>query len=298
MKFKLHPPAAVVSGSVLISFSGVFVKLLSAGTGPVSAAFYRVLLGGILLAVLGTLRRHRFFAGWKPLLCAAAAGLIFALDLTFWHQSILYIGPGLATILGNFQAVLMAATGILIFHEKVSLRLLLSIPLALTGLWLLAGTGFSTANGDYRTGIIFGLVTALCYTTYLLILRTAGKLKQRLSPVMNIAQVCLFAAFFLGWLLPLHGEKLLPGAASDWAILLAYGIFSQGAGWVLISTYMPELPASRTGILLLAQPALSMVWDLLFFGRILTEAEWAGALLALTAIYLGGTAGLRKNKAG
>lgn len=287
---------AVVCGSILISFSGVFVKLLSGSTGPVTAAFYRVLLGGVLLSLFAAVRRRPFWKGWKPFLYAVAAGFIFALDLTFWHQSILFIGPGLATILGNFQAILMAVAGILIFKEKVSLKLLLSIPLALLGLFLLAGSSLAGSSSDYRTGILFGLITALCYTAYLLTLRAAGRLQQKLPPVTNIALVCAATALFLGVSLPLHGETLLPGGAGDWLLLAAYGLFSQGVGWVLISSNMPRLAASRTGLLLLAQPALSMVWDVLFFGRVLTAAEWTGAALAIAAIYLGGTA--RRRTAG
>jgi hypothetical protein len=42
-----------------------------------------------------------------------ACGLFFALDLFCWHASILHIGPGLATIIDNFQVFVLTTVGIL-----------------------------------------------------------------------------------------------------------------------------------------------------------------------------------------
>jgi len=45
--------------------------------------------------------------------------------------------------------------------------------------------------------------------------------------------------------------------------------------------------ATEAGLALLLQPALSFLWDIVFFGRVLTSAEAAGAAITLLAIYLG-----------
>ena len=42
-----------------------------------------------------------------------AAGVFFSLDLWFWHRSIIYIGPGLSTLLANFQVFILMLVGIL-----------------------------------------------------------------------------------------------------------------------------------------------------------------------------------------
>ena len=41
------------------------------------------------------------------------------------------------------------------------------------------------------------------------------------------------------------------------------------------------------GLILLLQPLLAVVWDVLFFARAFTLIEGIGALLVLLAIYLG-----------
>src|SRR5690606_28025540 len=103
------PRAAILElalGAALISTTSLFVKF--AHVGPTVSAFYRMAFGGIMLLgclfALGLWRRLRWSdIGWLTL-----PALAFALDLGLWHRSILYVGPGLATLLGNFQVFLMA----------------------------------------------------------------------------------------------------------------------------------------------------------------------------------------------
>ena len=56
-----------------------------------------------------TRRRLTFSAkAWIALVLSA---IFFALDLWFWHRSILYVGAGLSTLLANFQVFIMMAAG-------------------------------------------------------------------------------------------------------------------------------------------------------------------------------------------
>ena len=57
--------------------------------------------------------------------------------------------------------------------------------------------------------------------------------------------------------------------------------------WVLISSGLPGLAASRAGLLLLLQPTLAFVWDLVLFARPTSPIELLGAVMTLVAIYLG-----------
>ncbi|HEY1992507.1 MAG TPA: EamA family transporter, partial [Gammaproteobacteria bacterium] len=95
----------LIVGAVMISFSAVFVKLVH--VPPTVSGFYRVFFGGVILLAV-VLWRHEHprldRASWIKLLLA---GLCFALDLFFWHRSILYVGPGVATLLANFQVFVM-----------------------------------------------------------------------------------------------------------------------------------------------------------------------------------------------
>ena len=47
------------------------------------------------------------------------------------------------------------------------------------------------------------------------------------------------------------------------------------------------IPATVAGLVLLLQPALALIWDVLFFDRPTGITETVGILLILSAIYIG-----------
>lgn len=277
----------LLAGASLISFSAVFVRL--ATVGPTMAGFYRTLFGGVFLLIVVVVRREPLWGGRGPLLMALTAAALFASDLSFWHRSILYIGPGLGTLMANFQVFFLAAFGVLVFKEKAGWRFLVSVPIAFTGLFMLVGSDWSALESDYRLGVYFGFVTALSYASYVLVLRKSQSGEQRLSASANLVVISLGVATIMGVEGYLQGESFRIPDALSWTSMLAYGILCHAMGWILISHGLVKVEASRAGLLLLLQPTLAFIWDGLFFARPTGIMDVSGALLALVAIYLGGT---------
>ena len=284
----------VAAGAVCISFAPVFVNLVD--VGPTAAGFYRMLFGGAALLVVLAVRRERLGTSALAFALAAACGLFFALDIAFWHQSIRYVGPGLATILANFQVFFMAAVGVLFLRERLSWRLAVGIAAAFGGMYLVVGVKWGQLAATFKWGILLGLITALCYTAYLLTLRKVRRLPSSSRPtaVGTIVVVSFVSAGCLAAIVALRGESFGIPDGGTAAKLVAYGLVAQVLGWVLISSGVPALEASRLGFLLLLQPSLAFVWDMLFFGRATTALDGVGAAVALAAIYLGTTAGNRR----
>ncbi len=277
----------LVVGASLISFSAVFVKL--AEVGPTIAGFYRLLFGGFILVTIVLLRGNELWKGFRPFLTAGVCGLFLALDTTLWHRSIHSVGPGLATILANFQVFFLAGFGVLVLRERLTWRLMVSIPLSVIGLLMLVGIEWNHLEKNYKTGLFLGLSAALFYAAYILTLRRSQSGADSLAAMVNMAMISLIAAGLLG--LEGWGEQegfFIPDFKS-WTTLIAYGLVGQVLGWVLISKGLPRVEAWRAGLILLLQPALAFVWDILFFARPTRPIEGLGAFLTLSAIYLGAT---------
>ncbi len=275
----------VLAGAFMISFSAVFVKM--AHVGPTTSAFYRMLFGGVILLALALVRRETLWKGWSSLAPAAASGFFIAADLFIWHRSILYIGPGLATILANLQVFGLAAAGVLFFGEKLNWRLAVAVPLAFGGLLLLVGLEWSSLEPRYKLGLLLGALTALCYTAYLLTLRRSQLGPDPLPPATNMAAVSLMAMLLLGLGAAGGGESFAIPDVRSWEALLGLGLVIQVWGWLLISTGLPRLAASLGGLFLLLQPTMAFIWDVAFFDRPVGLKEALGALLTLGGIYLG-----------
>jgi drug/metabolite transporter (DMT)-like permease len=276
----------LLAGAAMISFAPVFVRLTD--VPPTASAFYRTLFGGLMLVALLRIRGERLWAGGAALIALICAGLFFALDLWAWHRSIWYVGPGLATLLANFQVFVLACAGIALFGERLRIELAIAIPLALAGLALIVGLDRGELPADYLWGVGFGLLTAVAYAAYLLSLRAARMRAAGASPAGDLAVASLFSALALWLSAGLEGVSLAIPTVADGALLVAYALVAQVLGWLLISSSLREVPASTVGLLLLLQPTLAFVWDILIFQRPFGSRELLGALLALSAIYLGG----------
>jgi len=277
----------IMAGAAMISFSGVYVKL--AHVSPTVSAFYRVLIGGIVLAAIALFRREQRWLNVRYFGLQVLCGLIFAMDLFVWHKSVVFVGPGLATILGNFQVFVLALVGIAIFGERPTPRLVAAIPAAMLGLLLVVGIQWGSLAADYRAGVLFGLATAVCYSAYTLTLRHLQSRDHHAGPFANLAVVSLATAAGLGLLGLAEGESFaIPDIVTAGA-LGAYGVFSQVCGWVLISKGLPGIRASLAGLLLLLQPSLAYVWDILLFDLPVNLMKVAGTMITLFAIYLGST---------
>jgi drug/metabolite transporter (DMT)-like permease len=280
-----NPHFRLFAGAFLISFSPVFVNLVT--VSPTTSGFYRSLIGGLALTLYLVLTRDRFELAASTRRALIAAALFFALDLWFWHRSILLIGPGLATLLANLQVFFMIAAGILLFRERPAPIQILAAPAAVAGLMLMLGPSWMGLTPGYRLGILYGVLTAMSYAGYLLAMRRARVAAPRPLPTSEVAVVSLLVALLLGAGAIAEGNSLAIPSLGDLAWLAAYGLLAHALGLMLIASSLTQVRAAEVGIALLLQPALSLVWDVLFFARPVTPVEAVGAALTLAAIFLG-----------
>jgi len=292
LSYVANPRLRLFVGAILISFSPVWVKLVS--VSATTSGFYRVAIGGAALALFLAASGRRFAFSKRSWQMLVAAVVFFALDLWFFHRSINYVGPGLATLLSNFQVFFMMLAGTLLLQQPPRLLQVIAVPLALFGLGLIVGFDWTELPGDYRVGIVFGLLTALMYAGYMLTMREARRDSTDPLPACEVAFVSLGSALLLGLSAVVEGESLMIPRLADAAWLLSYGVFSQCLGVLLIASSLRRVSTTEVGIALLLQPTLSFCWDVLFFNRQMTVVELTGAAITLAAIYLGSRGGSKQ----
>ena len=279
------PHIRLFTGAILISFSPVFVRLVD--VSPTTSGFYRVFIGGIALAafIIVTGRRITFSVRvWRILVASA---VFFALDLWFWHRSIVFIGPGLATLLANLQVFFMMAAGVVFLGQRPSLIQIVAIPLAVLGLYLIVGSDWQAPIPNYQAGVWLGVLTAISYAGYMLCMRAARLGAAHAVPMREVAVMSLMVSVVLAVSAVAEGESLAVTTLPDVGWLLAYGLLAHAIGLMFIASSLADVTTTEAGLALLLQPSLSFLWDILFFGRDVSPIEAAGAALTLLAIYLG-----------
>jgi drug/metabolite transporter (DMT)-like permease len=269
-------------GALVIAFSAILVRL--AEVSPTTASFFRCAYAVPVLAVLAWLERRRHGPQKRrDRLLAFTAGAIFAADLIFWNYSIQAVGAGLATVLGNVQVVLVAVLAWAVLGERPSSRTLLSIPIALTGVVLISGVVGSGAYGDDPLlGVIYGLLTAISYAFFLLILRQAGSSER--PPAGPLFDATLSAAVFSAIAgVAIGNIDWVPDAeAQAWLVLLA--LSSQVLGWMLISVSLPRLPAVLTSIVLMLQPVCTVMLGAVLLDEAPSAVQLSGVAIVLGAV--------------
>jgi drug/metabolite transporter (DMT)-like permease len=278
-----RPVAAALAGAVCIAFSAILVRL--ADVSPETAAFARCAYALPLLALLAALedRRH----GARPRrerLLAAAAGILFAVDLVAWHRAIADVGAGLATVLGNLQVVLVGLLAWAVLGERPARRVIVAVPVVLAGVVLISGAVGAGAYGENPArGVLFGVVTAITYAGFILVLRHAGADFRRVAgPLYDATAAAAVGALVAG--VAIGGLDLAPRLeAFAWLATLA--ITSQVLGWMLISSSLPRLPAALGSVLLTVQPVGSVL-----LGIVLLSEDPSGAQLAGVAVVVCGIA--------
>ena len=278
-----RPVLAGVLGALVIAFSAILVRV--AEVAPSTAAFFRCAYALPVLGLLAWIERRRY--GARPLrerALAWVAGVMFAADLTFWHHSIEAVGAGLATVLGNIQVVLVGVLAWVALGERPANRSLTAIPVVFAGVVLISGVIGSGAYGDDPLlGVVFGVLTAITYALFILILRHGNADDRR--PAGPLFDATLSGAVFsaLGGI-AVGDIEWAPGLeAQAWLVLLA--LSSQVLGWLLISVSLPRLPAVLTSIVLMLQPVCTV-----FLGAVLLSEAPSAVQLVGVAVVIAGVA--------
>jgi drug/metabolite transporter (DMT)-like permease len=258
---------------------------------PATSAFFRCFYAVPVLWLLArgaerTARQRRL---------AYAAGVLFAVDLVAWHYSIAYIGAGLATVLGNLQVVLVGLTAWLVLSERPEARAVAAVPPALIGIVLISGAFEDGAYGsDPTRGAIYGVITAISYTGFILLIRQSGTGRAPAAPLHEATWVaavgCALAGVAIGdvdfvpsW--PEHG----------WLVLLA--LSSQVLGWLLITSSLPRLPAAVTSVLLTLQPLASLVLGIVLLAEEPSGLQLLGAAFVLVGLLTAARRGAKRPEA-
>ena len=274
----------LLAGSVCISFSPILIRL--AAVPPDVAGFYRMLFSGLGLLLWLRLAGIPWRLPRRPLLVLAAGGVVLGVDFMCWHRSIYLVGPGLATLLGNFQVFFTALFAWLVLGQHLHRRFLFAVLLALGGLLLITGVDFPGLSPGVRLGIGLGLGTAVCYSGYILLIKRAmGDPAVAGAAAMLVISVVCMAFMGLVGLAGANSFRIPDGGTL--LALVTVGVVSTTLGWSLISTALSETPATLASLVLLLQPALACLWDVLVFGRPTAAHEVFGILLILAAIFLG-----------
>ena len=263
----------MIASSVVISFSGLVVRLLDAG--PLVMNFYRALfLMGAILVLL--FLRYRGAAivrvigvGWPGLMAGAmlaGAGITFLQSMT--HTTV----ANTLFVLGGIPFVTSGLAWIFL-KEKPGRPTLVTMIIAFFGIVIMIGEGF-TIGSVY--GNLMALMTTLFFSIYAVIVRFNRQVDM--LPAILISTVLIMA------MTGLTQRGVLPISKDDlWLCLLWGGVMSgfTSASFIVASRH---IIAAELTIFMLLEFALGPVWVWLFVNEIPSKWSLAGGALVIVAV--------------
>jgi drug/metabolite transporter (DMT)-like permease len=287
------PPAAgssrygfwvLILGAILISFSGIFVKISE--LGPTATGFHRLFLALPIfwLWMAGEARKYpqQLQLRWPDWWLLALCGLFLAGDLVFWHWSLHMTSVANATLLGNSAPIFVTLAGWLLFGQRFSPLFLLGMALAIGGAAVLVGISFVHGQRPFL-GDLLGVVVGAFYAGYIMLV---GRLRARFSTASVMGVSGVFACLALLPVALASGEGLTAYTLHGWIILFALAWLSQVAGQSAITWSLAHLPAAFGAVTLLVNPVAAALFAWATLGERIGPLQAIGGGVVLIGIAL------------
>lgn len=277
--------------AVLFWAGNLIVGRLAVGVvPPVALAFYRWLIGGLIALVFAWphLRRDwpHLLANWHWMLIYGAFGIAI-------YNTLVYVGLTTTTAINAFLinttvAPMVAVASFVFFGERIGLRAVLGLVVALSGVvWIILRGDLAMLKtlalnpGDFL--VLIGVATYAIYTVFL----------RKRPPIHGMTFITV--TFLLGSLM------LLPFFLWEWAAVgpvpwgrmdtwLSIGylaIFPSLLSYLCFNRGVHLLGANRASALLLLTPLLGVVLAMVFLKEQLIPAHIVGAAMIFFGLFLG-----------
>ncbi len=282
-KYFQQPLFQLIIASIIFGLAAIFVVFIDLGTTVI--AFYRLMIGGILFGSILWIKREPIAINHKALFFALLAGVFFGLDLALWNKSIILIGPGVATILNSLQIFFMAGFGMILYQEKPTLTLWLSLVLTFIGVILLSYHE-TQISSDGTLGVIVGILSALVFAISMLCLKIVAKY-QKHSLINTMFYASIGGAVTTGIYALIANEKFVTNDINSWIMIAIYASIVHVFAWFLMAKSIPHIAVAIVGLIMCLEPLTVCIVDLGFLGKSITIWQAIGAALILISVYLG-----------
>lgn len=269
--------AVLLFGACVIGLSPILVRLTE--TGPAAAGLWRLTFALPLLAIM-TRRVNGPFR--RPPNLALVAGVMFALDLGFWHYGIHYTSVTNATVLSNLTPVVVTAFAWIFLKHRPRPLFLLAVAVAVGGSWMMALEKGGGPGLDPPLGNLLSAATAFWYALYMLAIGE-GRKTEGASRLMFWSSVVGIPLMLIASLL--LRERILPLGPAGWAACVGLGLMHV-VGQGSIAWAMGRLPTSVASVVVLVQPVVAAWLGYVLFAEAIGPMQALGAGVALGGVVL------------
>ena len=268
---------------LLFGTIGIFVRTISMPSSII--ALVRGIIGSIFLLLvvfarrtgidMSAVKRNR----WKLLLSGGCIGVNWILLFEAYR----FTTVATATLCYYLQPVIVVLGSALVLKEKLSIRKLLCVLVAILGMIPVSGVLESIPMAGEVTGILLATGAALLYGINIL----TNKTMQGLSP-FDMTIFCMITATLtlLPYTLLTEDWSAIVWEPQSLLLLLVVGIIHTGVAYALYYSALEKMKAQEVAIYGYIDPICAILLSALLLSEPLTVGIVIGAVMILGATYI------------
>ncbi len=260
------------------------LPLYEEGVNTNTVLFFRYGIAIVLLAGVMLIRRMSFRVTGRELAVLAPLGVLFSLSSLTLFVSFLYMGAGIACTLLFVYPVMVAVLMAVLFKEKLTAMTVISMAMALTGIWLLYD---GDDGGSLNTfGVIMVMASSLSYALYIIVV---NKSSLRMSSTKLTFYVLLFSVLVIVAFSLLGGSSgrlTMLSTTSMWLHASILAVFPTVVSLLLMVVAVHDIGSTPTAIMGALEPVTAVIIGVALFGETISPRLAAGMLLILVAVVL------------
>ena len=261
------------------------LPLYAEGMDANSVLFFRYLFALPVLGLMILARGRSFRVEWRDVPLLGVFGALCAVSSLTLYMSYNYMDAGIASTMLFVYPLIVALLMWLFFKEKMTLRTVVCIAMALAGIGLLYKSSDGTTLSTAGTLLVMG--SALSYALYLVGV-DHGRIKD--IPTVTVT----FYVLLFGWVIyavtaVCNGTGIALPPREKWYLwgnMVALGIFPTAISFLCTTKAISYIGPTPVAILGALEPATAIFFGVTVFHEQLTMRDICGLLLIIMAVTL------------
>lgn len=275
----------VIGAMLTFSTIGIFIKNIDLSSSEI--AFSRGIIGSVFLVVTSCILKKKIsiVSIKNNLKLLIFSGIAIGINWMFLFEAYKYTTISIATISYYFAPIFVMIASPILLKEKISLKKIICVCLAMVGMLLIVGTNKSSGeNMEYNhiLGICYGISAAVFYASVII----SNKFIDDISPGdRTIVQLFIAAVMLIPYILMTTGFNFSSLHGISLYSLLFLGIIHTGLAYTLYFSAIKNLKGQTLAILSYIDPIFAVIISTLFLKESLGVIQIMGAILILGSTF-------------
>lgn len=269
---------------IIFGTIGVFVRYIDLSSSEI--ALLRGLIGSLFLTTVMFLMKKKI--SWAIVKVNALILLLSSIALggnwIFLFQAFKHTTLSNATLSYYFAPVIVLIVSPFVLKEKLSVKKIICIAVAMLGMLFIVGNGGVNTSGlNDLIGIGYGLMAAVLYASLMLLNKFIKNMDGLETTVLQLGTATIL---LMPYVFFTEGFGILEVSSSSIPFILFLGVIHTGIGFLLFFSGMQKLKGQSIAALSYADPITSLVISALILQEQMTFVQILGGALLLGATFV------------